>query len=71
MDVAFIIAGYRKIQDTGSISLTSFYLDLLECLCSIHHDRMLEMMLNDKLSEADGDLVSASRAGTGQPGPQR
>ena len=32
---------------------------------------MLEMMLNDKLSEADGDPVSASRAGTGQPGPQR
>ena len=67
-------SGYRKIQDTGSrgyISLTSFYLDLLECLCSINHDRMLEMMLNDKLSEADGDPVSASRAGTGQPGPQR
>ena len=63
------------LQDTGykrgCISLTSFYLDLLECLCSINHDRMLEMMLNDKLSEADRDPVSASRAGTGQPGPQR
>ena len=30
---------------------------------------MLEMMLNDKLSEADGDPVSASQAGTGQPWP--
>ena len=43
----------------------------MECLGSIYHDRMLEMMLNDKLSDADGDQVSASRAGTGQPGPQR